>query len=129
MIAVKRAWPFVPEVRLYHSAEKAMRHMNKHGIDAVLIEGSGAQTWYNEENTEAVVLVTYKGDTTDERALLVHEAVHVVLTHYDKYLGEDEIGDEFMAYGVQVVSHGLLSAHDRWRKGRATDDKQEKKGE
>ena len=46
-------------------------------------------------------------------ALLVHEAYHVAHRHMG-FLGEDEFGEETMAYLVQTVAHGLIAAHGRW---------------
>jgi hypothetical protein len=122
MLAVRRMWPFVPEVRLYHDKGKAIAHMRKRGVTVTASDGVGAQTWYNEDEVEAVVLMGYRGDANEERALLVHEAVHVILEHFERYLGEDDIGEEFLAYGVQVIARELMAAHDKWCKKHSCEE-------
>lgn len=115
MIAVRERWPFVPEVRLFHNEDKMLSHMLDRNVSVEPDDDAGAQTWYNADRCEAVVLMNWRGDVAEEHAMLAHEAVHVILEHFDQYIGEDEIGDEFLAYGVQVVAMGLIKAHDKWR--------------
>lgn len=59
--------------------------------------------------------MTYAGEREAEDALLAHEATHVVQHHFCDYLGEDDIGTEVMAYGVQAVTEALMRAQRKWR--------------
>jgi hypothetical protein len=78
---------------------------------------TGAQTWC--EDGLAVVLITTAPETAwhTDAALLCHEAYHVVSMHY-AFLGEESPSEEFVAYGVQVISKALFEAHDRWKSKR-----------
>lgn len=113
MIAMREHWPFLPEVRLYHDQEKAGTYIREHwDVTPVFLE-AGAQTWYSDG--AAVVLMSHSGKRVTEDALLTHEAYHVFSLHMD-YLGEDDPGEEIMAYGVQTVSKALMRAQRRWRR-------------
>lgn len=106
----------VPDVRLFHNAKKCERYVkSRFGCMDGLLD-TGAQMWYNDGR--AVVLMSYDGRPETEAALLVHEAYHVATSHMD-YLGEDEPGEEVMAYLVQTVSNGLFVAHARWKAKRS----------
>lgn len=115
MRACDESWPFVPEIRLFHSREKCARHL---GRDVDEMTRDGAQTWYRDG--VAVVLIDYAGKRRAEDALLVHEAHHVMRAHYD-WLGEENPSEEFCAYGTQIAAHALMKAHDRWRRRRHHD--------
>lgn len=116
MKAMDEMWPFLPEVRLFHSRRKCDRFVRKRLGEAPTFMGTGGQTWYGDG--VAVVLIEHRGRRGTETALLAHEAYHVVSMHYDEYLGEESPGDEFMAYGVQLVLKALMGAHEKWRDGR-----------
>lgn len=115
MRALDGSFPFIPELHLFHSRDKADRFIRK-ALDKVpLFLGAGAQTWCDDGI--AVVLMEAESDWHTEAALLAHEAYHVVSMHYG-YLGEESPSEEFVAYGVQVVSKALFEAHERWKSGR-----------
>ena len=63
---------------------------------------------------EALVLMTYVGREESELGLLVHEAYHAAIAHMNM-LGEDEAGEETMAYLLQTIAHGLFVAHQKWK--------------
>lgn len=124
MVAMEERWPYLPKVWLYHDRDKCARRLRRMGLCNETADVP-AQTWYHDGR--AVVLMAYDGlaefgeDGREvEDALLVHEAYHVVYRHVTQYMGEDEAGEETMAYGVQVVAQHLMTAHHGWR-GR-TDD-------
>lgn len=117
MKALEEIWPFMPELHLFHSQDKADRFIRKNFDKRPLFTGEDGQTWY--EDGMAVILMTTPPETDwhADAALLVHEAYHVVSEHY-AYLGEERPSQEFMAYGMQVVSEALFGAHDRWKSKR-----------
>jgi hypothetical protein len=112
MRALEGRGPLLPDVRLYHSADKALRYLRRHGVDAQVIEDVDAQTWVT--GGEAVVVMTYEGDRIGEYALLVHEAVHVVREYFSETLMEEHAGEEMYAYATQAVAGQLMWAHDKW---------------
>lgn len=114
MIAMKGNCQLLPDVRFYHSAKKAVRHMRRLGIEVEAIEGADAQAWVNDR--EAVVVMKYRGDLLTEYALLVHEAVHVVRLYFSEILMEEHAGEEIYAYATQVVAGQLMRAHRKWRR-------------
>lgn len=114
MVALEGRGPLLPDVRLYQSAKRAVRHMLGRDEGVETIEGADAQTWVRDG--EAVVLMTYRGDRIGEYALLVHEATHVVRTYLSETLREEHAGEEIYAYATQAVSAALMRAHDRWRR-------------
>lgn len=113
MKALEAAWPFVPEVRLFHSREKCQRFIRKHMSGEPTFLSAGAQMWY--EDDLAVVLFEADASWHAEAALLAHEAVHVAVAHYN-YMGEEHPNEEFLAYLVQVVSRALFEAHEKWKR-------------
>lgn len=116
MKALKESWPFVPELHLFHSKKKADRFIRKHLDKVPRFIDTCAQTWCDDG-----IAVVYMGCFTNnwhaDAALLAHEAYHVVSMHYD-YLGEESPSEEFVAYGVQVISKALFEAHDKWKSKR-----------
>jgi len=117
MKARDESFPFIPEVHLFHSKQKAERFIHKAFDKRPLFSDAGAQTWC--EDGIACVLMNTPIDTAwhVDAALLCHEAYHVVSMHYD-YLGEEQPSEEFVAYGIQVVALALFEAHDKWKKKR-----------
>ena len=115
MIALKASFPFIPEIHLFHSRKKAERLIRK-AMDRVprFIDGAGAQTWCDKGIGVVFMSPALDSDWHADAALLAHEAVHVVLMHF-AYLGEEDPNEEFVAYGVQVVSKALFEAHERWK--------------
>ena len=114
MRALEESWPFVPELHLFHDQSKADRFIRRRLDKRPRFIDAGAQTWC--EGGLAVVLITTPPDTAwhTDAALLCHEAYHVVSMHYD-YLGEESPSEEFVAYGVQVISKALFEAHEKWK--------------
>lgn len=117
MKASDESFPFIPEIHLFHNKDKADRFIRKHFDSMPRFFDTEAQTWC--EDGMAVVLISTPAETGwhVDAALLCHEAYHVVSMHYD-YLGEEHPSEEFVAYGVQVVSKALFEAHDRWKQKR-----------
>lgn len=117
------SFPFIPEVHLFHSKAKAERFIRKAYDKVPKFYDTGAQTWC--ENGIAVVLMTTSDDMDwhTDAALLCHEAYHVVSMHYD-HLGEEHPSEEFMAYGLQVVSKALFEAHEKWKMRKSDEQMQ-----
>lgn len=102
----------IPEIRLFHNRKKFTRFCKERlGKEIQPLQTSG-QMFY--VSGVVVVLLEYLGDANKEKALLAHEAYHAVLAHMS-YLGEDNAGEEIMAYYIQTFSHALFSAHDEWK--------------
>lgn len=114
MKALDETFPFIPETHLFHSRDKADRFIRRKFDKVPRFIESGAQTWC--DGGVAVVLMTCESDWSTELALLCHEAYHIVSMHYG-YLGEESPSEEFMAYGMQVVTKALFEAHERWKRG------------
>lgn len=113
MRALEMAWPFVPEVHLFHSREKCRRFIrDKLGFEPKFSDNS-ASTWYRED--VAVVMMNCDASWHAEAALLCHEAVHVASMHF-AHMGEEHPNEEFSAYLVQVVSRALFEAHEKWKR-------------
>lgn len=103
----------MPEVRLFHSRKKFVRYYKKqYGEKPELFDTEGQMTY---RDGEALVLMTYVGREESELGLLVHEAYHAAVAHM-ALLGEDEAGEETMAYLIQSISHGLFVAHRKWKR-------------
>ena len=114
MKAMKGRGPFIPEVHLFHNRDKFVRFFKKtYGVEPVINDDAGAQAWCDD--CVAAVLMSYDGgDDVTELSLMCHEACHIAELHY-AYLGEEHVGGEFMAYGVQVVGDALMRAHLEWK--------------
>ena len=102
----------IPEVHLFHDRKRCKRFLKKHMSKVKLYDTEG-QMIYGDG--VAVVLMEHTGRRSTERALLVHEAYHVACDH-TAWLGEDDYGEESMAYLLQTIACGLLEAHDKWLK-------------
>lgn len=103
----------MPEVRLFHSRKKFKKYYKKrYGEKPKLLDTEGQMTY---RDGEALVLMTYVGREESELGLLVHEAYHAAVAHMT-LLGEDEAGEETMAYLIQSISHGLFVAHRKWKR-------------
>ena len=107
-------YPFTPfELRLFHSRKKCSDWvMRKYGTELEYKDGCGAQTVLIDD--VAVVLIEVSEEAVWENALLVHESYHIVCEHL-KAIGEENAGEEIMAYMIQCVSGALMDAHMRWR--------------
>lgn len=121
MKALKESWPFVPELHLFHSREKADRFIRRRFDRMPKFIDTGAQSWCVDGL--AVVLITTPPETAwhTDAALLCHEAYHVVSMHYCDYIGEESPSEEFVAYGVQVISRALFEAHEKWKSKKVSE--------
>ena len=102
----------MPELHLFHSRKKFDRFCRRSFGDKVDDYGSEGQMTYCDG--VAAVLMTYLGNDTSGLTLLVHESYHAAV-HHLAYLGEDDAGEETMAYLVQSISHALFVAHYKWK--------------
>jgi hypothetical protein len=102
----------MPELHLFHSRKKFDRFCKSTFGGNVDDFGSEGQMTYCDG--VAAILMTYSGDDTTELTLLVHEAYYAAVHHMD-YLGEDNAGEEIMAYLVQSIAHALFVAHGKWK--------------
>lgn len=108
------------ELRLFHSARRALRFAGKLGSMFSQVDGAYAQTDAYENGRDLVLVVTMieePEDQDDLSALMSHEAVHVAQMVL-KHVGEDDTGSETMAYLVQNATYLLLRMHRKWRDGR-----------
>lgn len=106
----------VPEVYLFHSPDKFKRFCDSELGGTELLDADGQMTY---SDGIAAIKMTHRGRRETELSLLVHEAYHAAVAHME-WLGEDDAGEETMAYLLQTITNGLFSAHERWsrRKGR-----------
>ena len=103
----------VPDVRLFHDRKRCKRFLEgKMHVRAKFYDADG-QMFY--DSGRAVILMEHKGKPETELSLLVHEAYHAAIAHME-WLGEDEAGEETMAYLMQTITNGLFAAHRRWKK-------------
>ena len=101
----------IPEVHLFHDRKKCKKFLKRAKFNDVGLYDTEGQMIYADG--VAVVLMEHVGRPSTELALLVHEAYHVAEAHM-KWLGEDDYGEESMAYLLQTISCGLFEAHDKW---------------
>lgn len=105
--------PFVPGLRLFHSWPKMRAWCERHGIeDAARTPGLMCYV-----DGVAAIYVEDCGSARDTDALIVHESYHAAITHLSA-IGEDEPGEETVAYCVQSVARSVMEAHDGWKRGR-----------
>lgn len=105
----------LPKVRLFHSRRGFKRYYKKeYGEKPELFDTEGQMTY---RDGEVLVLMTYIGNEASELSLLVHEAYHAAVAHMEM-LGEDDAGEETMAYLIQTISNGLFVAHEKWKRKR-----------
>lgn len=102
-----------PDVHLFHDRDKCKRFLAKIHVKPTEFFDTGGQMFYHDGT--AVVLMEHTGKPETEMALLVHEAYHVAIAHME-WLGEDEAGEETMAYLIQTISNGLFIAHEKWQR-------------
>ena len=101
-----------PEVHLFHSRGKCKRFLNKKMHVKANFYDTDGQMFY--DNGRAVILMEHVGKPETELSLLVHEAYHAAVAHME-WLGEDEAGEETMAYLLQTIAHGLFVAQQKWK--------------
>ena len=106
----------MPEVHLFHSRRKFDRFCK--GRLGGKVEDYGTQGQMTYCDGVAAVYMGYAGDEMTELTLLVHESYHAAY-HHMQYIGEDEPGEEVMAYLIQSIAHALFVAHGKWRKRKA----------
>lgn len=99
----------IPEVHLFHDRKKCKRFLKKHMCEVRLHDTEG-QMIYGDG--VAVVLMEHSGRQSTEMGLLAHEAYHVACAHME-WLGEDDYGEESMAYLIQTIFAGLFEAHEK----------------
>lgn len=104
--------PFVPTLTLFHDRREFERHCAQMCGTPFESVRSEAQTFY--ANGEAAVLFDARSDTSDEHALLAHEAYHAVMGNLAA-LGESEPGEETVACMLQYATYALIDAHERWK--------------
>lgn len=101
----------IPEVHLFRSRKKCKRFLKRRGIRTKLYDTEGQMIYHDGL---AVVLMEHSGRPSTEQALLVHEAYHAAVAHME-WLGEDDYGEESMAYLLQTISAGLFEAYFTWK--------------
>lgn len=114
-------------VSLYHSRNKLSRDLRRHGIELDLSMSCEAQTITTELDgiTASFVLMELSDDSPlwVQLGLLAHEATHVAV-HYLSGIGEEEPGEEELAYAVQAAAGCLFDMHLTWlrkREGRGNE--------
>lgn len=104
------------ELHLYHRRERVLRLARRLGTTVSILDGACAQTNGFENGPEVICFVLLSADVRDPdqlAGLMAHEAVHAarfVLDHF----GEDDPGEETVAYTVQDITCELLRMHRRW---------------
>lgn len=104
-----------PEVHLFHSPKKFERFCQRELDGTELFDTDGQMTYCDGV---AAVKMTHIGRPETELSLLVHEAYHVAVAHME-WLGEDDAGEETMAYLLQTITDGLFVAHEKWKRSHA----------
>lgn len=105
-------------IRLTHSIKKYRKAVKK---DDPNWKGAGdradAETSILEGEGAIIVYMKPSIDHTaaQDAALLAHEAVHVALFHLSM-IGEEEPGEEEIAYMVENVTQYLVAEHFKWKK-------------
>ena len=106
----------MPEIRLYHNAEKALKYLGKSGMTEESLPYADAQTWLTVDGRRAVVLFSKPtGDTATDAAMMAHEATHIALFALDA-IGEEEPAEEELCYVVQAITLALCEMHFKWAK-------------
>lgn len=118
------------EIALTHSKKKARKAirkaMGREQVDAFEESSGDACTTFitDAETGDRRYLIwmtnTLEFSAAQDAALLCHEAVHVV-SDYLQSIGEDEPGDELVAYAVQFVAQNLIELHFDWKKRKIGD--------
>lgn len=106
----------MPDVHLFHDRSKCERFLAKIHVKPTMFLDASGQMFYHDGT--AVVLMEHVGKPETEMALLVHEAYHATVAHME-WLGEDEAGEETMAYLLQTITSGLFKAHGKWKRKHA----------
>lgn len=112
--------PILPElrIRLTHSLKKYRKVVIKHDPEYEAAgERADAETTFIDGEGAIIVYMTPNIDHTaaQDAALLAHEAVHAALFYF-AMIGEEEPGEEEIAYMVENITQYLVSEHFRWKK-------------
>lgn len=103
----------VPQVYLFHTRKKLKKFLASHMDEPCELYDTDGQMIYS--SGVAIVLMEHRGKEDTELSLLVHEGYHAAVAHMS-WLGEDDAGEETMAYLVQTITHALISAHRKWKR-------------
>ena len=125
------ATPVMPDmhVSLYHSRNKLQRDLRSRGIEQDLSTGCDAQTFtLDVDGTDIAFVLLDPCDRPlwEQLALLAHEATHVAVRYFEG-IGEEEPGNEELAYAVQGAAGCLFDMHLEWlekQKGKKNEEKQ-----
>lgn len=104
-----------PQVYLFHSRRRCKRFLKRHFAGKCKLFDAEGQMVY--DSGVAVILMEHRWRPENELSLLVHEAYHAAVAHME-WLGEDEAGEETMAYLMQTITNGLFVAHDKWKRAK-----------
>lgn len=112
--------PILPElhIRLTHSFKKYRKVVRKHDPEwDAPAERADAETTFIDDEGAILVYMKPSIDHTaaQDAALLAHEAVHAAL-FYLSMIGEEEPGEEEIAYMVENVTQYLVAEHFKWKK-------------
>ena len=104
-------------VALYHDRDKLQRDLRNRKIETPLFSGSAAQTFTLDVKGKEISFVLMELPTSHplwvQLGLLAHEATHVA-TQYFAGIGEEEPGEEELAYAVQAAAGCLFDMHLSW---------------
>lgn len=107
--------PFIPEMRLFHNRENCIAWCEKHLSEVPEIKDDAHAQACIVDGIGIVLIEAETDDVMLEYGLLCHEAYHIVCMNLEE-LGEEEAGEEIMAYMVQITATALMMCHRKWRK-------------
>lgn len=116
-------------VTLYHDRDKLSRDLRSRGIEMDFSASGNAQTFTLDiDGTDIAFVLLDPCDWPlwEQLALLAHEATHVAVRYFEG-IGEEEPGDEELAYAVQAAAGCLFDMHLEWldkQKGKKHEEKQ-----
>lgn len=93
-------------IKIWNSPKELKTYCLKHDIELPQLGSGYAQTFIYETNRDIIIHIVIDTEVTNKntlRAILVHEASHVVDFYLD-HIGEENIGEETRAYLLQAVS-------------------------
>lgn len=103
-------------VSLYHDKDKLQRDLRSHGIEEPLETDCDAQTLTVDLDGLRIGFVLMEPADMplwEQLGLLAHEATHVAV-RYLEGIGEEEPGNEELAYAVQAAAGCLFDMHLSW---------------
>lgn len=112
--------PVVPElhIRLTHSIKKYQKAVRRHDPNWKYAgDRADAETTLLEADGAIIVYMTPSIDHTaaQDAALLAHEAVHAAFFYF-AMIGEEEPGEEELAYMVENITQHLVGEHFKWKR-------------